>query len=112
METDWKNKKMKWAGKPVLTYRHTYNITLELADTLTLPDKQFKYMKSNKKYWWIKNNWSSQATFIEIGQVEGNKQFKMNLELPKGNYTIGCGTYKNGIRKDFRVSGDEHIIIN
>ena len=36
----------------------------------------------------------------------------MDLELEKGNYTIGCGTYKNGIRKDFNVSNDEHIFIH
>lgn len=105
------NTKMKWVGQPDLIYNNKYNITLELSDTLVLPNKQVKYMTSNKKYWWIKNNFGSQATFIEMAQVEGNKVFKMDIKLSKGNYTIGCGTHKNGIRKDFRVLGDEYIII-
>ena len=102
---------MKWAGQQELTYRNKYKVTIELSDKLVLPNNQVKSMTSNKKYWWIKNNFGSQATFIEIEQVEGNKVFKMELELYKGNYTIGCGTYKNGIRKDFRVLDDEYIII-
>ena len=105
------NTKMKWVGQPYIPYRNKYKITIELSNKLILPNNQVKYMTSNKKYWWIKNNDGSQATFIEIAQVEGNKAFKMDIELSKGNYTIGCGTYKNGIRKDFRVLDDEYIII-
>jgi hypothetical protein len=97
-------------------------ITLELDDTLVLPNKQGKYLSSNKKYWWIKKNNSSSlknfninfnnVKFIDIEKIEGNKKFKMELELETGNYTIGCGTTKNGIRKEFHIKNDEYIYIN
>jgi hypothetical protein len=48
---------------------------------------------------------------MEIEKIEGSKTFKMELELETGNYTIGCGTSKNGIKKDFCVKIDEHIYV-
>ena len=104
--------KMKWARNYESTYHNKYKIILELDDNLVLQNKQVQNMTSNKKYWWIKKNFSSFVEFIQIEQIEGNNKFKMDLELERGNYTIGCGTYKNGIRKDFRVSNDEHIFIH
>lgn len=96
----------------ILVKKHIHKITLELHDDLILPNKQVKYMKSNKKYWWIKKNYiGGHVKFIEIENIEGNKKFKMDLELERGSYTIGCGTHNNGIRKDFRVSNDDHIFI-
>jgi hypothetical protein len=99
----------------------THKITLELDDKLVLPIKQVKYLSSNKKYWWIKKNNSSSfvnlninfhdVKFMEIEKIEGSKTFKMELELETGNYTIGCGTIKNGIKKDFCVKIDEHIYV-
>jgi hypothetical protein len=98
-----------------------YKITLELDDNLVLPIKQVKNLISNKKYWWIKKNNSSRfvnynidfdnVKFMEIEKIEGCKKFKMELELEIGNYTIGCGTKKNGIKKDFCVKNDEYIYI-
>ena len=35
----------------------------------------------------------------------------MELELESGNYTIGCGTRKNGIRKEFDIKKDDYIYI-
>ena len=102
---------MKWTGNYEYTYHNKYKIILELDDNLILKNKQVKNMTSNKKYWWIKKNLLSFVEFIEIEQIEGNNKFKMDLELERGNYTIGCGTHKNGIRKDFLVSNDEHIFI-
>lgn len=104
--------KMKLTGNYEYTYHNKYKIILELDDNLLLQNKQIKNMTSNKKYWWIKKNLLSFVEFIEIKQIEGNNKFKMDLELERGNYTIGCGTYKNGIRKDFNVSNDEHIFIH
>jgi len=99
--------------------KKTHKITLELDDKLVLPIKQVKYLSSNKKYWWIKKNNSSSfvnlninfhdVKFMEIEKIEGSKTFKMELELETGNYTIGCGTSKNGIKKDFCVKIDEHF---
>lgn len=103
--------KMKWSGIYESTYYNKYKITLELTDNLVLQNKQIKNMTSNKKYWWIKKNLFGFVEFIDIEQIEGNNKFKMELELDRGSYTIGCGTYKNGIRKDFRVLNDNHIII-
>lgn len=101
--------------------KKTHKITLELDDKLVLPIKQVKYLNSNKKYWWIKKNNSSSfvnlninfhdVKFMEIEKIEGSKTFKMELELETGNYTIGCGTSKNGIKKDFCVKIDEHIYV-
>jgi hypothetical protein len=98
-----------------------YKITLELDDTLVLPIKQVKNLISNKKYWWIKKNNSSRfvnyhnidynVKFLEIEKIEGYKKFKMELELEIGNYTIGCGTKQNGIKKEFCVKNDEDIYI-
>lgn len=98
-----------------------HKITLELDNELVLPIKQVKSLTSNKKYWWIKKNNSSSFVnwnidfhnfkFIEIEKIEGSKIFKMDLKLETGNYTIGCGTSKNGIKKDFCVKTDEYIYI-
>ena len=49
--------------------------------------------------------------FMEIEKIEGCNKFKMELELEMGNYTIGCGTKQNGIKKDFCVKNDEYIYI-
>lgn len=101
--------------------KNTHKITLELDDKLVLPIKQVKYLSSNKKYWWIKKNNSNSLVdlnidfhdvkFIEIEKIEGSKIFKMELELEAGNYTIGCGTSKNGIKKNFCVKNNEHIYV-
>jgi hypothetical protein len=98
-----------------------HKITLELDDTLVLQIKQVKNLTSNKKYWWIKKNNSSRIVnynidfdnvkFVEIEKTEGCKKFKMELELEIGNYTIGCGTKQNGIKKHFFVKNDEYIYI-
>jgi hypothetical protein len=91
---------------------YTKKIILELDDNLVLSNKQIKYLTSNKKYWWIKkNNDFHNIKFIEISKIEGNKKFKMELELESGNYTIGCGTSKNGIKKDFSVKNNELIFL-
>lgn len=85
-----------------------YKIRLELDDSLILQDKQVKGMTTNRKYWWIlKDN----GDFIDIGKIEGNVKFKMDLELDCGGYTIGCGTKSKGIRKWFCVLQDKHFII-
>lgn len=91
-----------------------YKITLELDDSLVLPNKQVKGMTSNRRFWWIRkdNGWNTdEDDFIDIGKMEGNIKFNMNLELEKGWYSIGCGTPKNRIKRDFYVSKDECIFI-
>lgn len=92
-----------------------FKITLELDDSLVLPNKQIKGMTSNRKYWWIRkdNDWwnTDDDDFLDIGKIEGNIKFRMDLELEKGWYFIGCGTPKNKIRERFYVSKDEQIFI-
>lgn len=96
-----------------------HKVYLELDDEKVLSNKQFKSLCSNRKYWWIKRNNSStipnyaidydNVEFLDMEKIEGNKKFKMEIELPCGYYTIGCGSSKNGIRYDFFITKEGEL---
>ena len=77
-----------------------YSVSITLDKNAVLSKKQIRNINSRRKYRWLK---SFDGEFYDVGEIEGSEPFLMTVSLPKGEYTIGCGTQKNSIKFDFRV---------
>lgn len=51
-------------------------------------------------YWWLRGA----NGFIEIGEHRGDRDIALDVDLPPGEYTLGCGPAGQfGVREKFTV---------
>lgn len=56
-----------------------------------------------QKFWWLRS--VDRGEFVRIPEVRGDEYFEMQLDLPPGTYTLGCGPRGDfGVREEFTVS--------
>ena len=55
---------------------------------------------SGTAYWWLKRRGGD---FVRIPKVEGRESFDLELEIPAGEYVLGTGRGRDGIRVDVSV---------
>ena len=70
----------------------------------TLPSRVFRGLVSNRRYWWVRERDAWIDGFVHGNTHLANVSFDQVLLLKPGvAYTLGCGTFDNGIRKHFSV---------